>query len=122
MLRAVRRGVGMPIGPPSGYATMIALDDAASAVVPALEAPAAVYNVTEDEPVTRAEQAAVIAAALGVSRRLRWAPRWLYSLGGETSRHLLRSQRVSNRRFKAATGWAPAYPSVREGWPAALRS
>ena len=28
------------------------------------------------------------------------------------------SQRVSNRKFRDATGWAPTYPSVREGWAA----
>jgi hypothetical protein len=28
------------------------------------------------------------------------------------------SQRVSNRKFREASGWAPAYPSVREGWAA----
>jgi hypothetical protein len=33
---------------------------------------------------------------------------------------LARSLRVSNRRFKEATGWAPRYPSVREGWPASV--
>ena len=29
---------------------------------------------------------------------------------------LTRSLRVSNARFRAATGWAPHYPSAREGW------
>jgi hypothetical protein len=33
---------------------------------------------------------------------------------------LMRSQRMSNRRFKDATDWAPAYPSAREGWPAVV--
>ena len=30
------------------------------------------------------------------------------------------SARVSNAKFKAATGWAPAVPSQREGWPLIL--
>jgi hypothetical protein len=30
---------------------------------------------------------------------------------------MLRSQRVTNRRLVDATGWHPAYPSAREGWP-----
>ena len=33
---------------------------------------------------------------------------------------LARSQRVSNERFKKETGWAPRYPSAREGWPAVV--
>src|SRR5207302_1968817 len=35
---------------------------------------------------------------------------------------LARSQRVSNRSFKEATGWQPAYPTVREGWPAVVEA
>jgi hypothetical protein len=31
---------------------------------------------------------------------------------------LARSLRVSNGRFRAATGWTPRYPSAREGWRA----
>jgi hypothetical protein len=36
---------------------------------------------------------------------------------GET---LARSQRISNRKLRAASGWAPRFPSVREGWPAVI--
>jgi hypothetical protein len=39
-------------------------------------------------------------------------------LGGTRTEVLTRSQRISNRRFKDATGWAPQYPSMRQGWPA----
>ena len=28
------------------------------------------------------------------------------------------SQRVANGKLRAATGWAPAYRSAREGWAA----
>jgi hypothetical protein len=50
------------------------------------------------------------------------------SLAAETNAHrfssrrdgggvaLTRSLRVSNARFRAATGWAPRYPGAREGW------
>jgi hypothetical protein len=34
---------------------------------------------------------------------------------------LLGSWRVSNRAFKAATGWSPRTPAVVDGWPAAAR-
>ena len=42
---------------------------------------------------------------------------------GRAGRHpasaklLMRSLRVSNRRFKEATGWTPAHPSIRGSWP-----
>jgi hypothetical protein len=29
-----------------------------------------------------------------------------------------RSQRISNAKLREATGWAPRWPSVREGWRA----
>jgi hypothetical protein len=34
----------------------------------------------------------------------------------KSGKHLSTSQRVTNRRFKEATGWCPTSPSVREGW------
>jgi hypothetical protein len=34
---------------------------------------------------------------------------------GDRSTSLTRSVRVSNAKFKTATGWAPRYPSAREG-------
>jgi hypothetical protein len=37
-------------------------------------------------------------------------------LFGDRLTSLTRSLRVSNARFRAATGWAPRYPSAREGW------
>ena len=43
-------------------------------------------------------------------------------LAGPAVRVVLASQRVANGRFRAATGWAPAYPSVREGWAAAAEA
>jgi hypothetical protein len=33
---------------------------------------------------------------------------------------MTRSLRLSNRKLRDATGWAPRFPSVREGWPAML--
>jgi uncharacterized protein YbjT (DUF2867 family) len=34
------------------------------------------------------------------------------------ARALMKSLRVSNRRFKEASGWAPAHPSIRGSWSA----
>ena len=105
-------------GRPDSYLSSIHVDDAASAVVAALGAPAGVYNVVDDEPLTRREYADAFAAAFDLPH-LRIAPAGMMrAVGGSSARALTASQRVSNRRFREATGWAPAYRSAREGWAA----
>jgi nucleoside-diphosphate-sugar epimerase len=84
--------------------------------VAALSASAGVYNVGDDEPLRREDYFAALAHALGV-RPPRIAPGWVAKLGGAKASVMTRSQRLSNRRLVEATGWRPAYPSVREGWP-----
>jgi nucleoside-diphosphate-sugar epimerase len=42
-------------------------------------------------------------------------------LFGDQLTSLTRSLRVSNQRFRRATGWRPQYPSAREGWRATAR-
>jgi nucleoside-diphosphate-sugar epimerase len=119
ILKSARRGFAPVFGPPSAYTSSIEIDDAATAVVSALEAPAGAYNVVDDEPLTRREYADALARALG-KEHLRMMPVWLLKLGGSKMTMLMRSQRMSNRRFKEATSWAPEYPSAREGWPAVV--
>jgi nucleoside-diphosphate-sugar epimerase len=114
-LRMARRGVAPSIGSGDGYQSMIHLDDAAAAVVAALRAPAGTYNVVEDAPATRAEQADAIAGALGIDAP-RQLPALIARLAGAKAAPMARSQRVSNRRFRAATGWEPAYPDQWSGW------
>ena len=117
LLRAARRGVLLDLGSADGYTPVIDADDVAGAVVAALDAPAGTYDVVDDEPLTRGEQARVLAHAVG-RRRLRHAPRWA---APKRAAHLSSSQRVSNRRFRDATSWRPASPSVREGYPKLVR-
>lgn len=102
-------------GEPDSYAPFIHADDAAAAVVEAIEAPSGVYNVGDDEPLTRAEANSVIARAVG-ARPPFTVPSLLLKLAPEKMDALMRSLRVSNERFRAATGWAPRYRSIREGW------
>src|SRR5437879_910064 len=87
-------------------------DGVASAVVPALEAPAGIYDLVDDEPMTRRDQDQALATAVG-RRRLCRAPAWMKP---KIAGYLTASQRVSNRRFREATGWRPGSPSVREGF------
>jgi nucleoside-diphosphate-sugar epimerase len=117
-LRMARLRVAPVPGAPDGYVSSIHVDDVATAVVAALEAPAGVYNVVDDEPLTRREYADAFAAAFDLPH-LRIPPGGLVrAVGGSGASALTASQRVSNGRFKQATGWAPAYPSAREGWVA----
>ena len=84
----------------------------------ALHAPAGIYNVAEDEPLRRQELANVIAGLEGVA-----APAPPEPMQGEVPgilEALMRSQRISNKHFKQTTGWAPQYPSMKEGWPQIL--
>ena len=117
-MRAARRGFLMDVGRRESYVPMIDADDVATAVVAALDAPAGTYDVVDDEPLTRAGHADVLAASVG-RRRLWHAPGWAVPRSGE---FLAASQRVSNARFKDATGWRPLSPSVRVGYPKMVRA
>ena len=119
MVRAVRRRVAPLLGA-DRYNSMIHADDAAAAVVAALAVPAGTYNVVEDEPLTRRESFDLLAEALGV-KPPRIAPAGVARLGGKKATAMMRSERVSNKRFKEVSGWAPAFPSVRDAWPAVAR-
>src|SRR5438270_5684195 len=115
-VRMARNHVAPMAGSKDGYMPMIHLDDTGTAVVAALKAPAGVYNVT-DETTTRREQMDALARSVGV-KRLVAAPEAVTKVGPLS--YIARSQRVSNERFKDATGWTPRYPTANEGWPAVV--
>src|SRR5439155_4001075 len=115
-VRMARNHVAPMAGSKDGYMPMIHLDDTGTAVLAALRAPAGTYNVT-DETITRREQMDALARAVGVDH-LAAAPEALTKVG--PLRYIARSQRVSNKRFREATGWKPRYPTVNEGWPAVV--
>jgi nucleoside-diphosphate-sugar epimerase len=110
-----RRHLGLVLGPPDGYVSSIHVADAAAAVAVALQAPAGTFNVVDDEPLTKREYAQALARAAGTAMWLR-GPGRAAVLFGDRLTSLARSLRVSNARLRAATGWAPRYPSAREGW------
>lgn len=117
-LAMARKGFSPIPGSPRAYLSSIWIPDTGSAVVAALErAPAGVYDVVDDEPMPREEVVRVLADAMGKAR-LRRVPPWLFRLMAPAVADLLtRSQRVSNRRFKEATGWQPSVPNARIGFP-----
>jgi nucleoside-diphosphate-sugar epimerase len=103
-------------GEGSNYFSSIHVDDGAAAAVAALEAPAGVYNIVDDEPLRMRDYGRAITEAFGFKPPRR-VPKWLFRLmGGGPVKYILSSQRVSNERFKKATGWSPQYRSAREGY------
>jgi nucleoside-diphosphate-sugar epimerase len=114
-LIAMARAGWLPLlGRPDAYFPMVTHDDAAAAVVAAVEAPAGTYNVVDDQPFTHR----AIADALGrilVTRPPRLLPAWVARLGGSLGETLARSLRVSNAKLKGATGWTPSVPNVEDG-------
>lgn len=113
-LKTAKRGVSPFPGPKDGYQTFLHLDDAATAVVAALDIPSGIYNVAEDQPATRRELAEAIAEALG--RRPGFAVPGVTKLGGAKTSYMARSIRVSNRKFRDASDWTSAYPDPKAGW------
>jgi nucleoside-diphosphate-sugar epimerase len=112
---ARRRLLPVP-GDGSNFFSTIHVDDAANAAVAALDAPAGVYNVSDDEPLRMRDYGRAITDAFGL-KPARRVPKWLFRLmGGGPVKYILSSQRVSNERFKKTTGWSPKYWSAREGY------
>lgn len=101
-------------GPGAHFASSIYTPDAGSAVLASLNLPAGTCNVVDKNPVSFRVFLQSLAEAVHVPKPFRF-PGALgkAALGGVWS-YLSRSQRVSNARFKKASGWKA---SVVEGWP-----
>ena len=99
-LRLARWRLSIMAGAPDGYVSSIHTDDVAGASVAALDAPAGVYNVVEDEPATRREYLDSFAGAFGLPKRAAHA-----DVAGEADR------RVGSRsRHPVATRQQPQAP------------
>jgi len=104
------------IGRSANYFSSIHTDDAAAATVASLAAPAGVYNVADDEPVSLREYMEAMARAADAPA-LPTYPRLIGPLAlGITWRYLRRSLRVSARRLRDTTGWRPVFSNARDGW------
>ncbi len=110
------------VGKGSGTFSFVHAEDAASAIVAALErgAPGA-YNVVDDEPAPLREWVPVYAAALG-ARPPRRVPVWLARLvaGKDVAASALSLRGAANAKAKRELGWQPAHPSWRQGFREAL--
>jgi len=118
ILGVVRKGWPPLPGAPGAYWPAVSHEDAASAVVAALDVPGGIYEVCDDEPLTRKEFGEVCARALGV-RVPRPIPGWFPRIG--VLELMSRSLRLSNAKLRTASGWTPRWRSAREGVPEAAR-
>ena len=110
-----RKRVAATFGRHDGFVSSIHLDDAAAAVVSAMKVHAGTYNVGDDEPMRRRAYFDALATALGAPSP--WLPpAWAAKLFGSVGETIGRSHRMSNAKFRRASGWLPRYPSVVEGW------
>lgn len=115
----VKKGRAPLAGRPDAYISSVAHDDAAAAAAEAVTMPSGVYNVVDDEPLTHLAFAESLAEAMAVAPP-KLPPEWLTPLFGPVGALMARSLRISNRRLRSASRWAPAFGSVRQGWPAVL--
>jgi nucleoside-diphosphate-sugar epimerase len=100
-----------------GVGPFVHVDDAASAIVAAIERrnPSAVYNVAGDDPLELTAFLEELAKAVG-ARPPRHVPRWLVSLAAPMLADFgTKSLLLSNERIKQELGWTPRYPTVQSG-------
>ena len=113
----------MPVvGAGVNYVSRVHVADAGAAIAAAVDVAAGVYNITDDEPLTAAEELLTAAKAVGAKPPRRIPKLLARMVAGNATSILTVSHRVSNERFKGASGWSPTYASVREGWPAVVAS
>jgi nucleoside-diphosphate-sugar epimerase len=110
LLALARRHICVQMGRADGYVSSIHMVDGGTAVAAALGAPGGTFNIVDDQPLTKRSYAEALAEAARTSTWLR-APGRAALLLGDRSTSLTRSLRVSNERFRAATGWSPRYAS-----------
>jgi 2-alkyl-3-oxoalkanoate reductase len=111
------------VGDGGGVFSFVHLDDAAAATVLALDhGEAGLYNIVDDHPAAAREWLPALADALG-AKPPRHVPVWLARLFvGDGVVMMTEARGASNAKAKRELGWAPRYPSWREGFAAAYAS
>jgi nucleoside-diphosphate-sugar epimerase len=97
---------------------VVHVDDVATALALAVDAPAAaeIYHVVDDEPVTFYEFMALTATALGIGAPRRVPVALARAIAGRNAvAAVVRSARSSNAKIKRELGWRPRFATAREG-------
>lgn len=108
---------GGPLGRRDATLSFVHADDAAGALVTAIDADVTgLYHVVDDEPVTVADFFSELADRLTAPEPRRvpgWLARWF--VGKVAADTLTTSMPTTNERFEGETGWEPTYPTYRDG-------
>jgi nucleoside-diphosphate-sugar epimerase len=116
--RSWLRGVALRrtrAGRDEGFAHVVHVDDVASAVHAALEAPSGIYNVGA-APVRRAELWDSCLSSLGRRAMGSGLRAGLAGWRGRQLEPMTRSLRVSSSAFMGTTGWAPRRDAFDASW------
>jgi nucleoside-diphosphate-sugar epimerase len=111
-----RAGRNVVVGSGDNHVSSLHRHDAGRAIAAAIDVPAGVYNVAEDRPTTAAELAEAISEGIAGPAPRRLPVGLARLLVGRASRLLTVSQRISNRRFRRASGWSPKHPEATAWW------
>jgi nucleoside-diphosphate-sugar epimerase len=120
ILDTVRKRKMPVVGGGTGIWSFIEVSDAAAATAAAITQGApGVYNVVDDDPAPVAAWLPYLSSCLGAKPPVH-VPVWLGKLlAGELVVSLMtQTQGASNAKAKRELGWAPRYPSWRDGFPA----
>jgi nucleoside-diphosphate-sugar epimerase len=118
----VRRRRYPVIGSGAGVSSFVHIDDVVEATLIALDRGApGIYNVVDDDPAPMREWLPSYAETLG-AKRPRRLPAWLVArVAGKPLAFLgTRLPGASNEKAKRELGWAPRWPSWRQGFREAL--
>ena len=111
-----RKRMLVQIGPGTSFFSSVYVPDAGRAVAAAVDLPAGIYNVCDDEPLAFHQYLQSVADAVGAAKPLRVPGVLGRLLFGDAWKYLSRSLRLSNGKLRAASNWTPVMRSAREGW------
>lgn len=123
MVEQVRRRRVPLIGKAGGWWSFLHVDDAAGAVVNAINhGSRGVYNIVDDDPAPAREWLPELARILGAKKPLR-VPKFLAALiaGRGITTMMTEGRAGSNAKAARELAWRPAYASWRQGFADALR-
>ncbi|HVQ13769.1 MAG TPA: NAD(P)-dependent oxidoreductase [Vicinamibacterales bacterium] len=120
VFRYAARGWLPLLGSLDAYFSTCHHDDAATAVVAALNIPSGTYNVVDNEPMTHWQFGEALSAISGVPVP-KPPPQWLVRLTGSMGETMARSLRISSAKLRQS-GWTPQHASARKGWESVYQS